>query len=323
MKNDPITKIAEVLLDAESVDIITHILMDGDAIGSAAALCLAMRQKGKKARVLLEDGIADYLRFLDKGCCVGIDEADPAKADVAVIVDCGDYDRFPERREWFDGAAKTVCIDHHKTSGIAAYNYVDPGAPATGVLIYDLLEAMDVVIDEDIAEEIFAAVATDTGNFMYQNTTKKAHEVVCALYDAGIDAYGVSCRLYENEKYEKIALHADAIENAEILFDGKLMIGTVSREMLERNGADFEDTEGLVSTFRSIMGVEAAALLKEKEEKVTKVSLRSKEYADVARVAEKFEGGGHSRAAGCTIYEDLDTAKRMLLEALEEEICRG
>ncbi len=323
MKNNTFREIADALRGAGSVDIITHILMDGDAIGSAVALCLALRSEGKTANVITEDNTIEYLQFLEKGCVMSIDDAEGG-ADICVALDCGVRSRFPERERIFDSAGLTVCIDHHETSeGLADMNYIDPKAAATGELIFDLLKVMEIQIDTDIAACLFAAIATDTGNFMYSNTTKKSHEVVTALYDTGFDAYDVSVRLYENEPYRKITLHGDVVSKAQMYAGGRIIMAKVSRELLDAHGASFEDTEGIVSILRSIKGVEAAALVKEKRPDEIKVSFRSKEYADVAKAASKFDGGGHKRAAGCTIHEDLDTAFEMVRSALEEEVCRG
>lgn len=323
MKNNTMKEIAEALSGAESIDILTHLMMDGDAIGSAVALCLALRKEGKKANVILEDGIAEYLQFLEYGCCTDVEQAEGG-SDVCVIVDCGTASRFRKRKHIFDSAKLRICVDHHETTDpIADLNYIDPASAATGELIYALLGEMGAEVDKDIASCIFAAVATDTGNFMYSNTTKRSHEVVSALYDTGFDAYSVSMQLYENEPYRKIALHGDVVSQAERYADGKLIMAKVSRAKLEEHGAGFEDTEGIVSILRSIRGVEAAALVKEKKPDEIKVSLRSKEYVDVAKAASNFEGGGHKRAAGCTIRTDLDSAYEMIRDVLEKEVCRG
>ena len=323
MKNDSMRQIADALLEAQSIDILTHIMMDGDAIGSAVALCLALRKAGKRADVIIEDDIAEYLEFLDYGCTKSVDEAEGG-ADVCVILDCSVRSRFRERERIFDSAAKKICVDHHETKEpIADLHYIDPSSAATGELVYLLLKEMGAEIDKDIASCLFAAIATDTGNFMYSNTTKRSHEIVSVLYDTGFDAYSVSMQLYENEPYRKIALHGKVVAGAEMIEGGRIVMAKVSRKMLEESGADFEDTEGIVSILRSIKGVEAAALVKEKKPEEIKVSLRSKEYVDVAKVGSQFDGGGHKRAAGCTIRTDLDTAYEQIKEALRKEICRG
>ncbi len=322
MNNDTLKDIADALLRAGKVNIFPHILMDGDAIGSASALCGVLRSKGIDAKVVLEDKIPDYLMFLDDGCCT-YDMASREGADTALCIDCGDRKRFPERAELFDSSPLKICVDHHETSdGIGDLNYVDPGAAATGEIVFELIGELGAGPDRKTAEALFAAITTDTGNFQYSNTTKKTHEIITKLYDTGFRAYDVSMRLYENEPFRKITLQGDIMNRAESFADGRGIMTTVSLGDLERHGALMEDTEGLVAMMRGISGVELAVLLKENGPDNIKVSFRSKKYVDVAAISARYGGGGHKRAAGCTLHTDLETAKKMMLEAAAEAICR-
>lgn len=322
MKNNTIKEIATELNKAEKIVIFPHILMDGDALGSSVALCVGLRKKGKEACIAIEDKIPDYLTFLDKGYCIG-DFEKIDTPDVSVCVDCGDYSRFRKRKKLFDCGKTKVCIDHHPTSeGIGDFNYIDGGAAATGEIIFDLLKEMNVVIDGEISNAIFAAITTDTGNFQYSNTTRRSHEIVSELYDFGLDAYSVSVNLYESESINKIKLHALVMKKAEMFAEGKGIIVSITQEMLEESNALMEDTEGIVSTMRSIKGVEMAIVLKEAEKENIKVSMRSKGDINVADISVKYGGGGHAKAAGCTLRQSIGTAKEEILKAAEEELCR-
>ena len=181
---------------------------------------------------------------------------------------------------------------------------------------------MEIEFDKEIGEALFAAITTDTGNFQYSNTTKETHEIVAKLYDTGIDANGVSVELYERVSPEKIKLESEILSNLKISDDGKLAIGFVSRKMLGETGAKPEDSEGTVSQIRSIDGVEIAVLIKEKEDFLCKASLRGKHYADVSKIAEVYQGGGHTKAAGCTLHMALEEAigaiEKKALEILSE-----
>ncbi len=321
MNNNTFKEIADALEHAYTIGIYPHILMDGDALGSAAAICIALRKKGKDASVVIEDKIPDNLSFLDRNVCTS-DQKRYEHADVSLCVDCGELSRFPERADTFLSGKKKICIDHHPTSeGIGDLNYIDGSAAATGELIYELLLAMDADIDTVIANSLFAAITTDTGNFQYSNTTRRSHEIVMKLYDHGLDSYDTSVMLYENESFAKIRLMGIIMSEAEVFAGGKAIIACVSNEMLRQAGAQMEDSEGIVGTMRSIKGIDIAVLVKEVKDNVIKVSMRAKE-GNVSEIAVRFGGGGHVKAAGCTLNGDLAAVRKKMQKAVEESLCR-
>lgn len=320
MKNNTLAEIAKILTEKQNILIYPHINMDGDALGSAAALCKGLRNLDKNCYILIEDDIPGNLLFLDKGYTTRKQDI-MEKPEISICVDCGEAKRFPKRAERFNTADITVCIDHHTTTKfICDYNYVDSSRAATGELIYDLLCEMGVTIDKEIGEAIFAAITTDTGNFQYSNTSRRSHEIMAALYDAGIDANGISIELYENVRIEKILIRNKVLSTLELLCDGKAAICYMTEDMLTETGATGDETDGVVQELRSISGVEIAAFLKEQGSGKVKASLRSKRYADVAAIASAFGGGGHIRAAGCTLEFDLEEAMTRIKEKIEESI---
>ena len=321
MKNNTFFEIAGVLSASERILIFPHVNMDGDALGSAAALCRGLRSMGKECYVLIEDDIPSNLRFLDKGYCTE-DESVIAHADVSVCVDCGDTGRFEKRKKKFAEAPVSVCIDHHATTEFfCEFNYVDSGAAATGELIFHLLKAMKIEIDRDMAEALYAAITTDTGNFQYSNTTSQTHLIAAELCALGISPGDISIEIYENARIEKLLLEAAALRTMTTLSGGKGVIAYVTQDMLKETGARSDETEGIVQKLRSIAGVEVAALMKETDDGRIKVSMRSKKYVDVAEIAAEFSGGGHVRAAGCTFYcgltEAFDKLKEKITDSLE------
>ena len=321
MKNNTFEEIAGVLSASEKVLIFPHVNMDGDALGSAAALCRGLRKIGKECYVLIEDDIPFNLEFLDKGYCTK-DKNIIAHADVSVCVDCGDTGRFEKRKEKFAQAPVSVCIDHHATTEFfCEVNYVEPAAAATGELIFRLLKTMGIEIDCDIAESLYAAITTDTGNFQYSNTTVETHLIAVELCALGINPGDISIEIYENARIEKLLLEAAALRTMTTLSGGKGVIAYVTQEMLKETGARSDETEGIVQKLRSIAGVEVAALMKETDDGRIKVSMRSKKYVDVAEIAAGFSGGGHVRAAGCTFYcgltEAFDKLKEKITDSLE------
>lgn len=320
--NNSFHEIGDVIFKSENILLYPHLNMDGDAMGSAVALCIALRNLGKNCYILIEDKVADNLEFMDKGYCTS-EQNIIENPDLSVSMDCGDMDRFPNRKEKFVQAPTTICIDHHRTTAeFCQYNYIDPNAAATGEIVFKLLKAMGIEITREIGEALFAAITTDTGNFQYSNTTKETHAIVAELYDAGINASQVSVNIYENNRIERLLITNRILSTLTTECNGKVAICYVTRQMLKETGALMEETEGVVQQLRAIAGVEVAVFLKEKDDTTIKVSMRSKSYVDVAAIATELGGGGHIRAAGATINspmaQALDTIKAHIIESLEK-----
>ena len=316
MINNTMREIADVLKAAESVLIFTHINMDGDALGSAAALAGGLRSLGKESYILIEDQIPAYLGFLDKGYCT-YDQEILKDADVSVCVDCGDFSRFPLRKDKFLEAKTTVCIDHHS---FCDYNYVDSDAAATGELIFSLLKEMGCAPDVETGEAIFTAITTDTGNFQYSNTNKNCHLIMAELYDWGVDPNRASVEIYENERLEKLVVTVKALESLEIIGGGKAAIAHLTKEEMDKTGAAPDETDGVIDRLRSISGVEYAAFLKEKEPGVIRVSMRAKLLGNVAEIAARNNGGGHIKAAGCTLEMSMEKAIGLIKKEFEAAV---
>lgn len=320
MKIDSFLEIANVLKKHDNILLFPHLGVDGDAIGSSVALCIALRNLGKKCYILLEDDVPNNLIFLDKGYCTR-DKNIFSKVEVAVAIDCGEEGRIPNRIEVYNGAAIRICIDHHRSKeAFGDFNHVDISACATGELIFKLIKAMNLPIDKEIGEALYAAICTDSGKFQYSNTTKETHLIAAELFDSGIDATGVSNNIFESNPVSKLKLQAKVVEKMEFLKDGKIVLAFVSREMLKEAGASMDESSGIISELRSILGVEVAALVKEENENLCKVSLRAKSYGNVAIVAEKLGGGGHLKAAGLRLEKPLAVTMELLRNELKSSL---
>lgn len=315
-----IREIAQKLKEVRSVLLFPHVHMDGDALGSAAALTGVLRKQGKACHILIEDEVAGNLKFLDRDYCTDNQEI-IAKPDLCVYIDCGEESRIPKRYGKFISGRETMCIDHHKTNSTQTdYAYVDPEAAATGEIIYDIITAMDAEIDAQTGEALYAAIATDTGNFQYSNCTKKTHEIAAALYDSGMDHSKVCIQIYENVSVGKIRLDNMIMSTLDIFADGKAAMACVTQQMLEETDTGMDETEGIVSGLRSIKGVEISVFLKEYGPEEIKVSMRAKSYADVAAIAVEFDGGGHTKAAGFTGTGTLEEIKAVVRRRIEEQL---
>ena len=316
MKKSTLKQIANKLKEAETILMYPHVIMDGDTLGSSVALCIALRKMGKEAHILIEDEIPSYLLFLEKGYCTS-DQNILDEPDISISVDCSDIERFVLRKDKFLAGKSSICLDHHRTNNyFADMNYIDVNAGATGEIVYDLIKNMGIELDVEMAEAIYTAITTDTGNFQYTNTTKTTHLITADLFDIGIDLEKISVEVYQNIRHEKLKIMNEVINTIEMLCNGQADIAYVTQEMLEKTGALMEETEGIIETLRNISGVEISAFLKESKSNEIKVGLRAKTYGDVSVIAQSFGGGGHKKAAGCTLNTTLEEAKQKISAAI-------
>lgn len=319
MSNNSLRELGKALEKADRILLFPHEHIDGDAAGSAIALCRLLQKLGKDCQVRLNEELPDNLRFLDQGFCT-VDSETVFPLDIAMSVDCSEPSRFPNQKEAFAEGREKITLDHHRIEPEGYdLSYVDPSAAASAELVYTLASEMDWPLDKAICECIFAGITTDTGNFQYSNTTRRTHEIVCALYDYGIRADEVSTNIYECVRPEKYKIRSEIIERMKFYCSGKFVISCVDQEMLRAAGAVMNDAEGSVAELRSINGVEIAALLKEEKGR-TYVSLRAKNNADVLEAAQKLGGGGHKKAAGASMDLPLKEAYEKVVQAVLEEL---
>ena len=314
---------ADIITAAESVYIFSHIVADGDALGSCAALCHALRMQGKQADILFEDEVPENLEFLDRGYITFVDETTglPAR-DLCIALDCSSSSRFPKREHLFYHAGKkTVCIDHHISRGkMADISYIDSTASATAEIIYEMLICMGIRPDQEIGEAVYTGIVTDTGNFQYTNTTKKTHLITADLYDLGIDTKKINVILYQSVRMQKLKLRNLIMNSLDIFCNGLASMAYVTLDMYREADARVEESDGINAVLRDIRGVEIGVFFREKHPDEVKVGLRSKKYIDVSEICAGFGGGGHKHAAGCTVHETLEETIPKVRRAVEEAI---
>ncbi len=241
--------------------------------------------------------------------------------DVFISLDSSDEDRLGDNKLLLDNAKHIINIDHHISSTMFGdINIVDSKAAATGELVYDFIKKMEIDLDIYIATNLYTAISTDTGKFSYESVTSNTHRIVAELIDTGIDFNNININLYENMSMERTNLFINAISTLNTYENNSIATVKVTQEMLRESGAKMEDTEGIVGFIRKISSVEVACLLKELEEEDIKISLRSKKNVDVASICEYFNGGGHVRAAGCSIYSNIYEAEKIIVNKIKENI---
>ena len=306
---------AEFIKKHDDLILIAHVSPDGDTLGSCLALYCALLSMGKKAQVVCSQPVPHTYRFLPHAEEVRLlDQALPTETVIAV--DCADVPRTGACETLFRAAKQTLCIDHHETNPLYAdENFVEIVA-ATGELIYRVLCALDIAIDRDMATCLYTALACDTGNFAYSNTTPDTFRIMAELLESGIDLPDVNRRLFRTEPVRKTRLRARAVTKMQLVSEDRVAVAALSLQDFEDCGASGEDNEGVIDALRDIETVEIAAVLRECKDGAVRVSLRAKHDADVSRVAQQFGGGGHRRAAGCTLYVSLAESERQITDAL-------
>lgn len=302
--------------------IISHVNPDGDTLGSMCAMNLALQNLGKKTTMLIQGRLPEIYVFLPSVKTAKSYRENNFKAenfDLVITVDVASIDRIVEEgRKAFKNAKTTICFDHHKTNkGFADFNLINPNASSTGEVLYKFFKENNISITKDIAICLYTAVLTDTGGFKYESTKAETLKIASELVEKGVKPNKIYKLCYESKPKAMVLFQSHCIENAVFLEQDKIAYTCVTKENLNKFNAKDEYTDGICEALRQINDVEIAAVLKEVDDNTTKISLRSKNIS-VSDITEKFDGGGHEFAAGCTIHKPLRIAKDKLLE----EICQ-
>lgn len=310
--------IADYLKKNNNYYIIGHKNPDGDCLGSAGALCRALRNTGKNAKVILPNPPSARLEFMWD---TSFHDGD-FKCDTAICVDVASFGQMGDLYEaYFKNSPASLCIDHHGTnSGYADINYISPQSAATGEMIFEIINCMDTEITVPMAESLLVSIADDTGSFQYSNTTSNTHLVASELYKIIPDPEPIMRALYGTHTSGEIEVLRAVLPTLEYHLNGKVCMMFADLGKIESMGIDTSSVDAWVGLPRSVTGVEVACIFKIHSSDEVKVSFRSNEYADVSSLAAKFGGGGHIRAAGATFFEDVMSAKEKILAELKKII---
>lgn len=317
--NTTLEEIAAALLKRDDICICGHVSPDGDCIGSQLALRAALVQLGKRVHVLLASDAPVEHSF---ACLPGADELTPAgdfagSCEVFVQVDAPNAKRIGEdAAKLRERAALTITIDHHAVDARETdLSYTDPDAASTSMLVWQLAGHLGVDRRGAVASCAYAGLMTDTGRFQYQNADLGAFRAACEMVEAGADPAALSAEFFQRRSLASIRLEACAIANMRLLAGGQGAISFVTQAEMAEVGAVKADCEQLINVLRSLDGVRIAAMLRDEGAHV-RGSFRSKDGTDVAAMARRFGGGGHAAAAGFTLHEPLDKARRQVERAL-------
>lgn len=323
--SDVLEKMKDAILSQHKIAIISHSNPDGDTLGSQLALANAVSQFGIEARLINESHVSPKFYFLPMSKAIRPLEAEENLPEVVVFVDCATLERASMERYQERLAGKTILnLDHHPSNNaFGTLNYVLSQAAANCQVVYELLETMGVKLTPEVATALYLGLSTDTGSFLFDSVSADTHRLAAILIDAQADTSAIRNNLYESTSRAKFELQKHIFNNTQISADGMMAWSSFDRALLERTQADSADIDGLINSIKNIEGVEIAILFREMDKERVKISFRSKAWADVNQLAACFGGGGHVRAAGCTLLEAMETVQQKVLRAAEAVLAKG
>jgi phosphoesterase RecJ-like protein len=319
MKQSSFEEIGAVLRSQQTFAVLSHVRPDGDALGSQLGLGLSLSKLGKTVMVRNEDGLLEKYSFLPGGEFLQTPLSEPRDFDVAIALDTATQSRLGTATSLVRSAQTWINIDHHPSNPrYGDLVYIDSTAPATGQILFELIQGQGLPMDAAIAENLFVAISTDTGSFQYPNTTARTFEIGAELLRCGVNVGRVSELLYESYPRRRVELLRELLGTMRFEGHGKVASFSLSLQTAAKLGAKPEDNEGLIDHIRAIKGVVVAVFFEELLEGKVRVSMRSKsEAADVCAICEKFGGGGHKLAAGARVRGTLAEVEEKVLK----EIC--
>ena len=351
--SERIREIADIILTKNRIAVLTHNSADGDTLGSALAACLALRKLGKDASLVYEEAFPGHLSVLlfDKsifslyregtgggggrpdsgggdgnGCGGGNvdgyaggehDSNVGGSWDAVITFDTAGVKLLGKRVAMLSQTDCVINVDHHITNeNFGHYNLIDTNASSTAEIAFELIQAMGVELDCEIALAVYTGVCTDTGGFGYSNTTARSHEIAAKALECDIDVSYLRYKFFDEISSGKLQLYGYVARELKIVEDGRLAIVVVPARALKEIGASEEDCDGLVNIGRNIAGVEVSVFARETQPGEFRINLRSRGGYDVAEAARMLGGGGHKAAAGCTVFADPSLVEGILLSAV-------
>src|SRR6266545_5650555 len=315
-------EIGRVLREHQRFAILSHVRPDGDALGSQLALALSLQQLGKNVRVWNEDGMLEKYSFLPRSELLTKPPSPAADVDVAIALDTAIQNRLGTALAAVGSARIWINIDHHRSNpGYGDLVIVDSNAPATGEMIFSLIKSQGLPFNHDIAENLYAAISTDTGSFQYPKTSARTFEIAAELIRTGLDVGRLSQQLYENYPRRRLELLRELLRTMRFQQEGRVASFGLTLKTAAELGVLPEDNEGLIDHLRAVQGVIVAVFFEELSDGKVRVSMRSKnERVDVCAICQKFGGGGHTLAAGARVRGTLAEVEERVLKEVGERV---
>lgn len=315
-QNDPLEMILTEILSAKTIALAGHTNPDGDAIGACLALGGALEKSGRRVQVLLEK-YAEKYRLIPNGHLVRQAEAAEVP-ELFIALDCGDEERLGAAGEIFRKAAKRINIDHHGSNTyFGQWNYVDADASSTSEIVFRMLEGR-LPLTAAEAAGLYAGLIYDTGGFRHSSTSPETMRIAGALMGYGIPFTEIYNRFFDSRSFSELKIMGKALENAELLYGGDVVCATITTAEIEALGGSNKELDAIINYLKGVLGVKIACFFYEKTETEVKGSFRGNDGYDVCALAQKFGGGGHVKAAGCTIAAPIAEAKQRVLAEVEK-----
>ncbi|MBR2337902.1 MAG: DHH family phosphoesterase [Clostridia bacterium] len=312
-----VTQAAAMLSAADRVLILTHQFPDGDTLGSGFALCRALRALGKQAQVVCSDPIPEKYDYMFEE--LPVQDFEPA---FICAVDVADAALLGEGLLPYADQVE-LCIDHHASHReYERQLLLDATMGATAMLILQVMEQMGVTVDSAMADCLYTGIATDTGCFKYSNVTPLAHRMAAQLIEAGAHSESINRAMFDIKSRARLALEQLALSSITYYYRDRCAVMVITEDMMETTGATENDMEGLSPLPRQIEGVWVGLTLRRKDDGNYKVSVRTGNHADAAQICGLLGGGGHARAAGCTLSGTVEEVTEQLLKAVATAVPR-
>ncbi len=301
--------------------LLVHEKPDGDALGSVLAAAHLLQKLGKTVTLVNDDPIPDKFKFLPLADRFQLPEQVAGKFDRVISFDCGDRKRLGRSASLIAESAQLLNVDHHVTNDkFGTENLVDLEAAATCQIVFKIAYQLQMELDLDTATCLYTGLMTDTGGFRYSNTSEEVLLIAANLLTKGVSPYKIVDRVMETISWPQLLLIRAALDTLGRDDSGQIAWVTITRQMVDTAGGCDEDVEGLVNYPRNVEGVEVGISFRESSPGRIKVSFRSKYVVDVGAIALEFGGGGHARAAGCTLEGELSAVQEKVLARVGEAV---
>ena len=309
---------AAMLRKADKILLLAHQYPDGDTLGSNFALCQALQALGKTVRVLCGDPVPERYDYL----CMGVPQPD-FEPEFVCAVDVADAKLLGPVVQAAYGDRVDLCIDHHSTNtGYAKNTCLDASCAAAAMVVFRLIGLLGVSLTANIAQCLYTGIATDTGCFKYANAGALTHRMAADCIDTGINYEMINRVNFDIKTRERIELERMALQRMKFYHDGRVAVMVIDNDMVKQSGAKENDMEGLPPIPRQITGVWVGITLRQKADGNYKISVRTGTHADASAICALLGGGGHNRAAGCSVDGTLEEATGAILQAVEQAVPR-
>ncbi len=310
-------EIVKKIKETNSFALVAHASPDGDAVGSTLAMALSLRSLGKKVTILSKEFTPNYLSYLPLQEEYGTVSSLCEEIQVLICLDCGNKDRLSMEREGFEEIFK-INMDHHVSNeNYGDLNYVDSLSASTAEIVFEVITALGVNLDEDMAKCLYTGIVSDTGSFQYPSTTAKTLNIAAHLLETGFNFSAIQRALFSTTPFKRVKLLGRALMTLENHLDGFVSTMYLESEDFNILALSDRDSGNIVNYGLEPLECDVSIMFKEADGAL-RVSVRTKEYIDASKLCGKFGGGGHVRAAGCNMEGiTLADAKKVFLEEIE------